>query len=98
MLSNKNHFGISTSLVAGPWNIRASIVITKELEIKNLIVEFDFRLAIDMLNRKCEIPLDVLVLIADCTAYSQGMNISFQNTYRKDNFCVDFLTNLDVKV
>lgn len=60
-------------------------------------MESDSKLIIDMLNKRCIIPPDNLVLIADCMAYSQGMDISFLHTFREGNFYVNFLAKLGVK-
>lgn len=58
---------ISTRLVTEIWSIRAGIEIPKELGIKKLIVESNYKLAIERLNKRCNISSDILVLIAYCT-------------------------------
>lgn len=88
--------GISTSLVAEIWSIREAIEIAKEFGINKLTVETDSKLAVEMLNKRCNIPLDIFGVDSRLYNLSQGMDIRFQHTYREGNFCVDFLANLGV--
>lgn len=81
---------ISSSLVAELWSIRACIALAKELSYKKLIVESDSKMTIDMLNSKCERPSHVLVLLDDCSAYSKGIDITCQHTYKEGIFAQTF--------
>lgn len=84
--------GCASSIATELWALRDSIQLCISLKIPALVVEFDAKLVIDLLEKDVENLNGIGVLVTDCKEWLKEIPlVRIQHCYREANKCVDAL-------
>ena len=89
------NIGDTDSLAAELWGVRAGLMLARELQLPNVIVELDAAIVVQFLTLGLPIQHPYSVLVHDALQLiTEGWVSKVRHILREGNRCADFLANL----
>ncbi|OMO90214.1 Endonuclease/exonuclease/phosphatase [Corchorus olitorius] len=86
------HLGVATSTSAELWAIRDGLNIAKERGLRNIIVECDSKVAVQLISECFNSRHTYSAILNDCRYLMDLLNVrKIEHTYREGNDCADLL-------